>query len=232
MTDKPPVIAVDGPAASGKGTIASRLAAAYGFAHLDTGMLYRAVGHLARLSGDPGDIACATAAARSLEAALTAGPGSKLLDDPALRGNEAAAAASQVAAIGPVRDALLDFQRRFAQEPPGGAFGAVLDGRDIGTVVCPDARLKLFVTAAPEIRAERRWRELRGRGVDAIYPQVLEDLKKRDARDSERAVAPLVPAVDAFVVDTSELDADQAFEAAFALARSRIGDATAPRQRT
>ena len=227
-----PVIAVDGPAASGKGTIARRLAAAYGFAHLDTGMLYRAVGHLARQSGNPSDEACATAAARRLESELTSDVGSKLLDDPALRGDEAAAAASQVAAIGPVREALLAFQRRFAQQPPGGAEGAILDGRDIGTVVCPDAQLKLFVTATPEIRADRRWRELRGRGIDAIYPQVLEELRRRDARDSERAVAPLVPAVDAFVVDTSELDADQAFEAALALARSRIERAEAPRQRT
>ena len=232
MTSARNVIAVDGPAASGKGTIARRLAGFYGYAHLDTGMLYRAVALLARRSGDPGDAECAAAAARALETELVTDPALKLLDDPSLRTDEVAGAASQVAAIAAVRSALLDFQRRFARKPPGSATGAVLDGRDIGTVVCPEAQLKLFVTATPEIRAGRRWRELRDRGVDAIYAQVLEDLKRRDARDSERAVAPLAPAVDAFVVDTSELDADQAFEAALAIARSHVGFAEAPRQRT
>lgn len=198
------VIAVDGPAASGKGTLARRLAKHYDLAYLDTGKLYRAVGlKVVNTGGDPEDEDAAEAAARALEFSE--------LDDPALGSDEAASAASKVAAIEPVRAALLAFQRGFAANPPDGAKGAVLDGRDIGTVICPDALAKLYVTAEVEIRAERRHKELLNRGEASIYPRVLDDLKARDARDTNRAAAPLKPAEDAVVLDTSAMDADQAF---------------------
>ncbi|WP_207482107.1 (d)CMP kinase [Arenibaculum pallidiluteum] len=214
------VIAIDGPAASGKGTLARRVSDRLGFAHLDTGALYRAVGLLtARRGGDPADPAAAEAAARALDAQQLA----ELMKDPELRGDWAAQAASQVGAVPGVRAALMDFQRGFAARPPGGGAGAVLDGRDIGTVVCPDAPAKLFVTAAVDVRARRRFNELLARGVPAIYDAVLADMKERDARDSQRAVAPLRPAVDAFLLDTSSLDADAAFEAALSFIRSKTG---------
>jgi cytidylate kinase len=199
------IIAVDGPAASGKGTLARRLAQHFELPHLDTGSLYRATGvAVLRTGGDPASEADAAAAARALEPAI--------LEDPELRSDRAAEAASQVAAIPAVRDALLQFQRDFARQTGG----AVLDGRDVGTVVCPDADAKLFVTASVEVRAERRLKELRQRGHQAIYPEVLRDMKQRDERDSRRAVAPLVPAVDAYVMDTSAMDPDQAFAEALA----------------
>lgn len=211
------VIAIDGPAASGKGTLARRIASAYGFAHLDTGALYRAVGvAVARAGGDPADPEAAAGAARALR------PESARLDDPALRTDAAADAASKVAAVPDVRAALLDFQRRFAACPPDRARGAVLDGRDVGTVVCPGADVKLFITASVEVRARRRFNELQNNGIPSIWSQVLEDMKARDERDSRRAVAPLRPAGDAFVIDTSAMDADQAF----ALAVDHIGSKT------
>lgn len=211
------IIAVDGPAASGKGTLARRLAAHLGFAYLDTGKLYRAVGYSVLASGgDPEDPAAATRAAKSLSL--------DMLDDPALGGDDAAAAASKVAAIPRVRAALLKFQQDFAANPPNGAAGAVLDGRDIGTVVCPDAAVKLFVTADMAARAERRHKELIGRGEDSIYGRVLQDLKERDDRDLNRAVAPLRPACDAETLDTSNLDPDAVFAAALTLVeRHRMG---------
>jgi cytidylate kinase len=197
------IIAVDGPAASGKGTLARRLAAHFGLNYLDTGLIYRAVGlSVLRAGDDPGDAKAAEAAAQKLDP--------DTLSDPALRGEAAGAAASKVGAIPGVRAALLDFQRAFAQRPPG----AVLDGRDIGTVVCPQADAKLFVTASPEVRAERRLKELLDNGVSVIRERVLRDMRERDARDSARSVAPLVPAVDAVVLDTSAMDADAAFAAA------------------
>lgn len=212
------VIAIDGPAASGKGTLARRVAATYGFAHLDTGALYRAVGVLMlRCGKDPSDADAAAKIARALKA------DDLILDDPDLRGDEAAQAASQVAAAADVRAALLEFQRGFARRPPGGAAGAVLDGRDIGTVVCPDADAKLYVTASVEVRAERRLKELQERGIPAIPSDVLDDMKTRDARDSQRAVAPLRPAGDAFVLDTSAMTADEAFAAAIAHIGSKTG---------
>lgn len=208
-----PVIAVDGPAASGKGTLARRLATHFGFAYLDTGKLYRAVGlKVVNTGGDPEDEDAAEDAARALD--ITE------LDDPALGSDEAASAASKVAAIEPVRAALLSFQRSFAEQPPEGAKGAVLDGRDIGTVICPDATSKLFVTADVEIRAERRHKELLNRGEPSIYPRVLDDLKARDARDTNRDASPLKPAGDATVLDTSALDIDQAFAEAIRI----VGD--------
>jgi cytidylate kinase len=212
------IVAVDGPAASGKGTLARRLAAHLGYAHLDTGKLYRAVGHaVLSAGGDPEDAAAAIRAAKALTA--------EALDDPALLGDTAAAAASKVAAIPGVRTALLKFQQAFAANPPGGAAGAVLDGRDIGTVVCPEAEAKLFVTADVAIRAERRHKELIGRGETSIYARVLQDLKERDARDSNRAVAPLRAARDAKILDTSALDPDAVFAAALAYIEERRTDA-------
>ncbi len=201
------IIAIDGPAAAGKGTLTRRLADHFGLAVLDTGLLYRAVGmNLIRKGGDTGDPAAAEASAKSLQAEDLAAPD--------LRSDAAADAASRVSALPAVRARLLAFQRDFAKSPPGGASGAVLDGRDIGTVVCPGADAKIFVTARVEVRADRRFKELRERGLDVIHGRVLEDMKERDARDSERAVSPLEPAKDAFQLDTSDLDADQVFAAA------------------
>ena len=209
MRDSPVVVAVDGPAASGKGTVARRLAERLGFARLDTGLLYRAVAkRVMDGGGDPADGAEAARAARALRTDDLAGEG--------LRDETVAAAASVVAADAGVRAALLDFQRGFAADPPGAAAGAVLDGRDIGTVVCPDARVKLFLDASPEVRALRRVRELRERGSDAIYAAVLRDMEARDARDRGRAAAPLAPAEDAFVIDTSTMNADEVFREALA----------------
>jgi cytidylate kinase len=202
-----PVIAVDGPTASGKGTLARRIAAALDFAHLDTGTLYRAVAaKLLEAGANPDD---AAAAAQVAEALTT-----EDLNRPDLRRESVSQAASRVARLSSVREALLDFQRRFARRPPDGRAGAVLDGRDIGTVVCPEAEVKLFVTASAEVRAVRRHRELLDRGEESIYARVLQDLEERDARDSGRAVAPLKAARDAVAIDTSDMDIDTAFEAA------------------
>lgn len=210
------IIAIDGPSAAGKGTLARRLAAHFGYACLDTGSLYRAVAARLLAAGvDPGDVGAAIAAARQVTAAD--------LDDPALRTEEVGNLASRVAALPEVRAALRAFQRHFAAHPPGGAPGAVLDGRDIGTVVCPDADVKLFVTASPEVRAERRVKELQARGGPAIKARVLADMKDRDARDSERTDSPLKPAEDALLLDTTHLDADEAFKAALSLIGSRTG---------
>jgi cytidylate kinase len=200
------IVAVDGPAASGKGTLAKRLARRFGFAHLDTGGLYRATALHVPPGADPADPAVAAAAARRVTA-----------DDllrPDLRGEGVAQRASVVAAIPEVRTILLGFQRDFATRPPGGAPGAVLDGRDIGTVVCPDAAAKLFVTATLEARARRRFLELKQRDPAVIYDTVLQDMVDRDARDSQRRTAPLVPAPDAFFIDTTDLDADAVFATA------------------
>jgi len=203
----PFVVAIDGPAASGKGTLARRLAGRFRLAHLDTGKLYRATAALVLEAGaDPADPATAAAAARQVDPAS--------LDDPALTTESVARASSIVAAIPAVRDALLALQRDFAVRPPTGAGGAVLDGRDIGTAVCPAATVKLFLTASAEARAERRVKELRGRGMTAIYGDVLQDMKERDARDSERRVAPLAAAPDAVIIDTTGLDADEVLELA------------------
>lgn len=201
------IIAVDGPAASGKGTIARRIARELDFAYLDTGLLYRGVG-LAVLDrgGDPEDAGAATRAADSFDPAQMA--------DPRLRGDEAAVAASKVAAIPGVRAAMLDFQRGFGRTPPGGRKGAVLDGRDIGTVIFPDADVKLFVTATIEVRAGRRHKELLERGSPSIYARVLQEMQERDQRDRSRSVAPMAIAPDAVVIDTSALDVEAAFEAA------------------
>jgi cytidylate kinase len=203
------IIAIDGPAAAGKGTLARRLARHLGYAYLDTGLLYRAVGVKTLCAGaDPSDAAAATKAAEALVL--------EELKRDDLRSDAAANAASRVAAVPSVRRALLAFQRRFAEVPPDGAAGAVLDGRDIGTVVFPDADFKLFITASLEVRAARRLKELQERGLEAIDSRVLREMQERDARDSERAVAPLGPARDAIVIDTSGLEPDAVFAAALA----------------
>lgn len=208
------VIAVDGPAASGKGTLARRLAAHLGYAHLDTGLIYRAVGlALVRQNLAQADTEAALRAARALSL--------EDLEDPELRSDRVAGMASQVAAMPEVRAALIDYQRQFAMAPPGQAKGAVLDGRDIGTVICPDADAKIFVDASVETRANRRVKELRERGVEAIYARVLQDMKERDTRDRSREIAPLVPAEDARSLDTTDLDADAAFHEALGFILSR-----------
>ena len=197
------IIAIDGPAASGKGTLAKRLAAHYGLRHLDTGLLYRAVAKATLDAGhkleDPGQ---AAAAARALDPTR--------FDEAALKSHAAGEAASVVSAIPQVRAALLRFQQDFAAAPPG----AVLDGRDIGTVICPNADAKIFVTATPEVRARRRVLEMRRGGALADEAEVLADIRRRDERDSARGVAPLKPAADAVLLDTSDLDIEAAFRAA------------------
>ncbi|MGX9847976.1 (d)CMP kinase [Limimaricola litoreus] len=193
-------VAIDGPAAAGKGTVGRAVAAHFGFAHLDTGLLYRAVGALVLKGAEP------VAAARGLVP--------EALEQPGLRSPEVAQAASEVAVIPEVRAALLDFQRGFARREGG----AVLDGRDIGTVICPEAEAKLFVTASAEARAGRRLAELVEAGHEASFDGVLTDVHARDRRDSERAEAPLRPAEDAYVLDTSDLS----IEAAVAQAVARV----------
>ena len=189
-------IAIDGPAAAGKGTISKAVAAHFMMAHLDTGLLYRAVGAQVIAGSDP------LKAAHSLQA--------EDLQRPDLRSAEVAQAASQVAVMADVRAELLEFQRRFARRDGG----AVLDGRDIGTVVCQEATAKLFITASTEVRANRRFKELHQADSSAIYARVLEDMKERDERDSSRSFAPLVAAKDANVIDTSDLSANQVFDQA------------------
>jgi cytidylate kinase len=209
----PAVIAVDGPAAAGKGTLARRLAAHLGLSYLDTGLLYRATGRRVLDAGaDPRDAAAAEAAARGLDPVD--------LQRGDLRGPEADMAASAVAAQPAVRAALLDWQRNF-----GRTHGAVLDGRDIGTVVFPDAQVKLFVTASAEERARRRWLELTARGAAAEPAQVLAELRARDEQDAARAVAPMKPAEDAVLIDTTELDADAAFTRALAVVTGKLARA-------
>lgn len=201
------IIGIDGPSAAGKGTLALRLAEKLSLAYLDTGSLYRAVGlKLLREGKDPENATEATQVAEDLS------PTDPILNDSDLRIEAAGVAASKTSAIPGVRSALLDFQRRFAHNPPENAKGAVLDGRDIGTVVCPNADFKLFITASTEKRAERRFLELQEKGIEAIYDRVLSDMVERDKRDSSRAVAPLTAAEDAFVLDTSDLDADAVFD--------------------
>jgi cytidylate kinase len=201
------IVTVDGPVAAGKGTLARRLSEHLGFAYLDTGSLYRATAlRLLRAGGDPDDAQAAALAAVAVSQAD--------LTDPALRDEAVGAAASRVAALPEVRRALIDYQRRFAAAPPGGAAGAVLDGRDIGTVVCPEADVKLFVTADVEARARRRHAELQARDAGTSLADVRAELLRRDERDSARAHAPLRPAADAHLLDTTNLDIETAFRAA------------------
>ena len=197
------IIAIDGPAASGKGTIARQLAAVYGLHHLDTGLIYRAVAKAVLDAGHrPDDVEAATAAAIALDP--------RTFDEKSLKAQAITEAASVVAAIPQVRQALMNFQREFATRPPG----AVLDGRDIGTVIAPGADVKLFVVATPEVRAKRRTLELQRRGEPANEQEVLADLLRRDERDSRRTAAPLKAAPDAHLLDTTYLSIDAAFRAA------------------
>jgi cytidylate kinase len=206
------IVAIDGPAASGKGTLAKRLAAHLGFHCLDTGLIYRAVARDVALRGFRlDDLWAAVAAARGLDP--------RELEDPDLRGTAAGDAASIVARIPEVRAALLAYQRDFARRPPG----AVLDGRDVGTVVCPDADVKIFVTATPEVRARRRFAEFEARGAGLAYEAVLQDILIRDRRDMGRANAPLTAAADAVLLDTTNLGIEAAFDAAVGLIKRKIG---------
>lgn len=210
------VIAVDGPAASGKGTVASRLAALYGYPMLDTGLLYRAVGvRLLAASGDLDDPAAAEAAALGLELVE--------LENAEVRTRAAGEAASRVAVHPGVRAALFDLQRQFTLREPG----SVIDGRDIGTVIAPEAPAKLYVTASPEVRAQRRWKQLTGQGEPVSFEDILADIHKRDARDGGRESAPMTQAADAVLLDTSEMSIEQAFDAARRIvetARARSGN--------
>ena len=204
------VIAIDGPAAAGKGTLARKLSSHYRIAYLDTGSLYRAVGQAVLAQGlDPADAEAALQAAQSLDVSK--------IDEQAIRTREAGEAASMVAVMQPVRDTILQFQRDFAAIPPGNLPGAVLDGRDIGTVVCPDADVKIYVTASAETRAHRRWLELKISGSDVSEAQVLDDTRERDRRDSERATSPMRRADDAHLLDTTNLSIEAAFGKAVAI---------------
>jgi cytidylate kinase len=210
------IIAIDGPAASGKGTLARGLAKHFNLVTLDTGGLYRATAlRTLESGGNPSDPAVAEAAAKAVRAEDMA--------NPRLREERVGAAASIVAAIPEVRAALLAFQRDFAHHPPAGFAGVVLDGRDIGTVVCPDADVKLYVTANAEARAMRRFKELREKGIEAIYGRVLQDIEQRDAGDMARLAAPLRKADDAYELDTTALDADAAFTKAADLIARKLG---------
>lgn len=212
MTEFVRVIAIDGTFASGKGTLGRRVAAHYGFGYLDTGKLYRATAQkLLSSKSDPADAAAAEIAAKSLTP--------DLLDDPVLKSGPVGAAASKVAVHPGVRAALLAFQRDFAGQTPG----AVLDGRDIGTVICPDADVKLYVDADVSVRAERRYKELLGYGEDVTLDGITQQLAERDARDQSRAIAPLKPAVDAHLLDTTNMSIDRAFAVAIAIIDAIIG---------
>lgn len=214
-----PIIAIDGPSASGKGLIARGVAAALNFAHLETGLLYRWVGKawLARRTGH-NDLDTAAAIAQE----LADGFDLVLLDDPGLRSNDVAEAASITSAHPPVRKALLELQRDFAANPPAPAKGAILDGRDIGTIVCPEAPIKLFVTASPAIRAQRRTKELQSMGLAATYEQVLAEVAARDDRDRTRATAPLQTTAGSIEIDTSNLSAQESIDAALGIIRCTL----------
>ena len=218
------VIAVDGTAASGKGTLAKKLAQHYGFAHLDSGALYRlAAFSVLEAKGDPKSEADALRGAQTMDF--------NLAGDPRIRTDIVGQAASHVAAIPAVRAALLDFQRNFLEHPPGGGPGAVMDGRDIGTVICPSATAKLYVDARPEVRARRRWAELKAMGIRRGEEDLLKELNARDAADKSRPISPLIQARDAVLLDTSNLGIDAAFAAALALVSAKVEGALKDRPR-
>jgi cytidylate kinase len=218
------VIAVDGTAASGKGTLAKRLAQHFGFAHLDSGALYRLTAlAVLEAGGDPKNETDALKGAQTIDFTLAG--------DPRIRSDTVGQAASHVAAIPAVRQALMEFQQNFLAHPPGGSPGAVMDGRDIGTVICPTATAKLYVDARPEIRARRRWTELKNMGFRRAEQDVLAELNTRDAADKSRPVAPLKQAPDADLLDTSDLGIDAAFAAALALVSPKVNGALKDRHR-
>ena len=207
------LIAVDGPAAAGKGTLCKRLASHFDLAILDTGLIYRAVAHKLQKMGDPMDKDTALKAASSLTI--------NDLHADGLRRENTGTLASKIATISEVRKILINFQRDFANNPPAGKSGAILDGRDIGTIVCPEAPFKLFITADPSVRAERRYKELQERGETAIRSAILKDIVARDIRDRTRTVSPMRPARDAKLLDTSELDPDSVFNIALEFISSK-----------
>lgn len=216
-----PIITIDGPAASGKGTLARRLAAALGFFYLDTGAIYRLVGlEILGQGGDPDDEAAATKIAQDFAPRFDPA----MMADPAIRTDAVAQAASRSSRFAGVRDALIVLQRQLAAHPPAPFKGSVLEGRDTGTVICPGAPVKIFLTASAAARAARRTKELLSRGIEVTYDAVLRDLEERDARDSTRAVAPLRPAQDAATVDTSEMDADAVLAHVLGLVRKSLPD--------
>jgi cytidylate kinase len=219
-TSLPLVIAVDGTSASGKGTLAKKLAKAFNFAYLDTGALYRAVALAVLRAGlDAREADQATRVAVN----VTPEQVQALTDDPALRDEATSVAASQISVVPEVRTSLLKFQQDFCAHPPDAKEGAVLDGRDIGTVIAPTASAKLFITADPATRAARRYKELRARGENVTEARVFEDMRARDQRDAERAVAPTKPAADAVTLDTTHLNADEVFTAAIAIIEPKLG---------
>ncbi len=215
------IIAIDGPAASGKGTLSRNLAKELNFAHMDTGALYRAVAFEVLKQGkNPANEGDALYGCKALKGNLhNASP----LSNPDLRTEEIGDAASKVASIQSVRDFLTDMQRDFANSPPFGFNGAILDGRDIGTIICPNAPLKLYITAKCEIRANRRMKELQSKGLSVTYEAVLEDMRARDARDSNRKVAPLKPAADCVIIDSSNLSEAKMLETALTYAKKAFG---------
>ncbi|MBX2833333.1 MAG: (d)CMP kinase [Micavibrio sp.] len=213
------IVAIDGPAASGKGTLARKVADKIGFAYLDTGALYRFVAHtVMQRFGDPSDKNDAIEAAEFCRDFFDP----SLLDNPDLRLDEAGQAASKVAVVPKVRTALLDLQRNFAVNPGAGFKGAILDGRDIGTVICPDAPVKLFVTASDEVRAERRTKELQSKGISVTKAAVLKDMRERDARDAARDTAPMKPADDAITIDSSDLTPAEMLDKALDIIKERL----------
>jgi cytidylate kinase len=221
---KPVVIAVDGTAACGKGTLARMLARHFNFAHLDSGALYRLVAlHVIETNGDPANERDAARAAASIDLTRAG--------YPKIRSDVVGRAASQVAAMPAVRKALFQFQQDFALRPPGNSPGAVIDGRDITTVICPDAEAKLFIDADPRVRARRRWQELKALGIERNEADVLAELNARDAADKARPISPLRKAPDADLLDTSNLAIDAAFAAALALVEPKVGKALAARPR-
>ena len=214
------IIAIDGPAASGKGTLARKIAEAYGYGYLDTGLLYRAVGHeVLRAGANPDNKDSALQAAHHIIENISAAPLDNILHNVALREDGVGSAASRVAAIAEVRQALLEFQRNF---PESQEKGAVLDGRDIGTVIFPAAPVKLFITASTEVRAERRLKELQSRNISATYDAVLKDMRERDARDTGRKAAPLKAADDAVILETSAMTAEEVLRKALEIVRDKL----------
>lgn len=217
--NKKPVIAIDGTAASGKGTLAKQTAEIFGFAHLDTGKLYRYIGYAVLQAGeDPANKDAAIRAAERMKDDFMP----EALQDVALTGDDAGQAASKVAAFPEVRAILLDYQRNFAKNPPQDAQGAVLDGRDIGTVVCPSADVKLYIDAKTEVRARRRHKELQSKGISVTYDAVLADMHERDSRDAGRQTSPMKPADDAVIIDTSDFSIDDTLNAALTAIRDKL----------